>query len=93
MDVKPKIKYTLNEGFGPQLKGDKTIAQLFDDEFSVHLTQQDREDRVIVNALDPALLSEIRKFKTKLTRNTPVHKYELLIMWLEHKVTESTLKQ
>ena len=42
--------------------------------------------------LDPKVRTKLMAFKTRLSRNTPVHKFEILMQWLEVQVMESILK-
>ena len=82
----------INNGFGPQLRGDETIAELFDS-CTGCLTEEDRKEKAVRASLDPKLMRQIQEFNTKLSKKTPIHKYEILILWLEHRITDITVKQ
>ena len=59
-----------NDGFGPQLSGKQTIAEIFDSEQSMHYTTEDMRQQILLEAVDPELVKEIKKFKTKVCKNT-----------------------
>ena len=83
---------TINNGFGPQITGNESIAELFNKK-GVRLTKRDRQEKAIRASLDPKLVEQIQEFDTKINKNTPMHKYELLILWLEHRISDITIKQ
>ena len=82
----------INDGFGPQLTGKETIAELFDGDIAIHLSEKDRKKRSIITTIDPKLMEKLRAFKTKVTRNTPIYKFKLLTDWLEQEVGDAVVK-
>ena len=93
----PKMKakkrsMVVNNGFGPQITGKESVAELFSRK-GLRLTKRDRLDKAIRANLDPDLVAEVQEFDMKLSRKTPMHKYELLMLWLEHRISDITLKK
>ena len=85
--------WNTNDGFGPQPTGNETIADFFDNEGLLILSKKEQKEKVIREGLNKDLLKKLRLFKTKLTRKTPLHKYEILTDWLEAQVVDSVLKK
>ena len=88
-----KLKLMTNDGFGPQLTGKETIVDFFDDKDSILLTVNDQKERIIWEKLDSDLKEKLQSFKTKINRDTPEHKFNILMMWLEQRTVESVIKQ
>ena len=82
----------LNNRFGPQLTGKETIADLFDGTSSLNLSVRDQREQEIRQNLPPKLLQELTAFKTKVTLKTLLHKFYLLIRWLEQRAQTRPLK-
>ena len=69
------------------------VVKYFDSQDSVYLTKQDRKDRIIRSALEEDVKKKLLSFKTKLNRNTPRHKCEILTNWLEVTVVKTVLER
>ena len=69
------------------------LVKYFDNEDSIFLTEVERKNKIIKSALEPEVKKKLLAFKTKLNRNTPLHKYEILLAWLEVTVVETVLKR
>ena len=62
----------INDGFGPQLKGNVTMAQIFDGEVELSLTEDQQQQQAIRQSIPDRLKREILAFKTKVNKNTPI---------------------
>ena len=82
----------VNDGFGPQLTKDVTIAQLFDGDVNLHLTEQLQQQQVVRNSIPDKLKKELLAFKTKVNEETPTYKFDMLMRWLEQRTADTTLE-
>ena len=72
----------INDGFGPQLTGSMTMAQLFDGKTSLHLTETQQHTQAVRDNIPDKLKKELLAFKTKVTCETPRYKFDMLMRWL-----------
>ena len=79
--------------FNPLTSDWKDVVEYFDNEDSVYLTTKERKDRIIRSALEEDVKKKLLSFKTKINRNTPKHKCEILVSWLEVTVVDTVLKR
>ena len=82
----------INDGFGPQLTGDVTIAQIFDGEVDLHITEHLQRQQAVRGNIPEKLKEELMAFKTKVNDDTPMAKFDMLMRWLEQRTADATLK-
>ena len=86
-------KIRTNDGFGPQLTGKETVAELFKSKTLIRPTAQDLKERVVRERMSAELLRKLEEFSAKVSRKTPQYKFQILTDWLEHEVLEMILKR
>ena len=81
------------DGFGGEEAGKGTIMEQFDDMDALVFTPEERKEQLIKDTIEVDLMLKLQSFKTKLCKTTPMHKFELLINWLESITVETVVKR
>ena len=88
-----KQRWNPEKGFESVTTGEGTIAEQFDDEHALVFTPEERKEQLIKDTMEYELIAALNAFKTKLSKSTPLHKYEILLGWLEMKAVETVVNR
>ena len=75
MDAKPLT----NDGFGPQLTGKESIAELFQKGDLVRTTAQDLKKRKVLERISPELKKKLSGFTTRISKTTALFRSEIVL--------------